>query len=162
MARKTGLVVSVRIDGVRDVLGAFRRLPKDANTELRKASLKIADAVADEARAAAVTEGRQAALLAPTVKAVRDRVPAVQAGGTKRVGRKKAPAYRLLFAAEFGMNRRSGWYSDPRFEGSTGRQFRPHQGQRGIWFFPSVEAQQSRISREWNEAADEIIRSFEG
>jgi hypothetical protein len=162
VAKKTSLIVSVRIEGVRDTLAAFRKLPKDANTALRKASLTIAEAVATEARAGAVAEGAQAALLAPTVKAVRDRVPAVQAGGTKRVGRKRAPAYKLLFAAEFGMNRRSGWYSDPRFEGSEGRQFKPHQGQKGLWFFPSVEAQQSRISREWNEAADEIIQSFEG
>jgi hypothetical protein len=159
---KTTLTVKVHIDGVRETLAAFRALPKDATAELRTASLRLAELVADRARTAAVADSPQSALLAPTVKAVRDRVPAVQVGGTRRVGRNKAPAWQILFAAEFGMNKRSGWYSTPKYRDSRTRQARGHQGRDGYWFFPTVEAEAAMINREWNAAADRILRAFGG
>lgn len=157
---KTALTVTVRIDGLRETLQAFREMPKDANDELRDRSRELAQVLADRARAAGQAEGGQAALVAGTVKAARDRVPVVQAGGTRKLGRHKAPAWGLLFASEFGMTRRSGWYASPRYGRSTARQYQPHQGQQGIWFFPTVEGAQTEISRQWNQAADAIVRKF--
>ncbi len=154
---RTGLVVTLRIQGVRETLRVLSLLPKEASSELRKASERVADGLAGRIRSAAAGQGSQAAALARTVKARRDRVPTVQAGGTTRIGRRRAPAYRLLFASEFGMNRRSGWYANPRYSGSTGRQYRPHRGREGYWFFPTAEADQPRIDREWNTAADAVV-----
>lgn len=146
-----GLVVTVRISGVRETLGAFALLPRQASDELRDASQKIAQAMQGRIQAAARIEGRQASILAPTVKARRDRVPAVQAGGAKRIGRRHKPAYKLLFGSEFGASQ-SGRYSL--------RQFKPHLGAGSYWFFRTVEDDQAVIDREWNAAADEVIRRF--
>lgn len=157
---KSALVFTIRIDGVREVLAALRKLPKDASDELRKASLELSRSVAEKAKAAGQREGRQAAAVAKTVKAQRDRVPAVVAGGTRRLGRHKTPAFNLLFGSEFGQNRRTGWYAARRYSGSTGRQYRPHQGRQGIWFFPTVEAEQADIARRWQAAADEVVEKF--
>lgn len=146
MAR-AGLTINVRIGGVRETLAAFRSMPKEANRELRAAALDLSRQLAVAAKAAGEAEGAQAALLARTVRAVRDRVPAVQTGGTRRLGSKKKPAWKMLFGSEFGSDRY--------------RQFRhPHQGRDGIWFFPTIEEQAPAIAARWSEAADRIIAAF--
>lgn len=157
---KQALTITVRVAGIRETLAALRKLPKDASKELRQASLDISTAVADKAKAAGQREGRQAAAVAQTVKARRDRVPSVVAGGMKRVGRHRTPAFGLLFGSEFGMNRRSGWFANRRYAASAGRQYRPHQGRKGIWFFPAVEAEQDDIARRWQAAADAVVEKF--
>ena len=144
---KSQLTVGIRIDGVRETLAAFRALPKDASKELRETSLELSRKLATSAQAAGIAEGHQAALVAKTVRAVRDRVPAVVAGGVRRLGPRKAPAWKLLFGAEFG----STQY----------RQFpRLHTGRDGIWFFPTIEREAAGTAREWRAAADRIIRAF--
>lgn len=157
---KSALTITLRIDGVRETLAALRKLPKDANNELRRASLELAQTLARAAKSAGEREGRQAAAVARTVRAKRDRVPAVVAGGTRRLGRHKTLAFNLLFGSEFGQNRRTGWYGARRYSGSSGRQYRPHQGRQGIWFFPAVESEQADIARRWQEAADAVIEKF--
>ncbi|MFI5561504.1 hypothetical protein ACIA2T_19675 [Amycolatopsis japonica] len=93
-----------------------------------------------------MTESRQAALIAPTIRAARDRVPAVQAGGMRRVGRNKKPAYKVLFGSEFGAR--------------TYKQFKPHRGAEGYWFFPLVERDAQDISAAWSKAANDIVKEF--
>ncbi|QWF81133.1 hypothetical protein [Amycolatopsis sp. CA-230715] len=160
MAKQT-LTVHMRLDGARETLRAFRGLPKDANNELRDASQRLAKALAVKAKADATTNGGpQGRLLAPTVRAARDRVPVVQVGGTRRVGRFRQPAYGVLFGSVFGMNGASGWYNRTRYRASHGRQYRPHRGTQAYWFFPLVEHEAGTISREWNRAADEIVQRF--
>lgn len=147
MAKKSSLTFTIRQEGVRETLAAFRGLPKEANQQLRKASSKIAADFAPKAAAAGAAEGHQAALVAKTVRPGFDRVPVVTAGGTRRLGRRKAPAWKLLFGSEFGSNRFT--------------QFpRPHTGTKGSWFFPTIEAQASAISKAWLVAADEVLRAF--
>jgi len=158
---KQALTVKLSASGVRPVLAAFRHLPKDANTELRAASLRIADILATSAKDASHIDG-QAAAVGKTVKAVRDRVPVVQAGGARRVTSTGARAYELLFGSEFGMSRRSGWYAAARYRDSTGRQYASgHRGTSGRWFFPSVERELPAVLRQWERAADAILRRFE-
>jgi hypothetical protein len=141
------MTLNVRIEGVRETLAAFRQLPKEASNELRTAAGEIAQDLAVDAQAAGRAEGYQAALVAGTVKVARDRVPVVQAGGTKRLGPRSAPAWRLLFGSEFGSNRF--------------RQFpEVHQGRDGLWFFPTIEANAASISARWNAAADRTIAAF--
>lgn len=147
---KSGLTIVVEIDGVRETLAAFRELPKQASDQLRTAAGELAaDLVPEVVAAARSDRSPQAALVASTVKVRRDRVPVLVAGGTKRLGVNRAPAYKLLFGAEFGSVRY--------------RQFhKGHQGKQGSWFFPVVENEAGRISAAWNEAADAIIREFSG
>lgn len=157
---KTTLVVKVRIDGVREVLRAFSVLPKDAQNAIRDHSQALARKLAVKATVdVSVHGGPQGPNLATTVKAVRDRVPAIQVGGTRKLGRHLAPAWGTLFGSLFGMNGRSGWFSAARYASSTKRQYRPHEG--GAYaFFPLVEREAATISREWHAAVDEVVRKF--
>ncbi|MCF7548898.1 hypothetical protein [Pseudonocardia sp. WMMC193] len=148
-----GLTVKVNIDGVRDTLAAFRNLPKDASDELRDRSQELAETLAVKVRAAGNAMGRQDAVVARSVRARRDRVPVITAGGRGKAGL-------LVFGSEFGMNKRSGWYAARRFDGSEGRQFREHVGQSSWWFFRTVEENEAQIGREWTEAADTIVRKW--
>ncbi len=154
MAGKGGsLTVRIRIEDVRETIAAFRHLPDDANNELRDASEDLAKGLAEKVRAAGMALGPQDAVVARSVRARRDRVPTIQAGGSGKAGR-------LVYGSEFGMNKRSGWYGARRYRRSAGRQFRPHQGAQGYWFFPTVEANESEIGRAWTDAADEIVRKW--
>jgi hypothetical protein len=145
---KTGLTVNMRIDGLRETIAALNKLPKDASTELRAAALELSKKLATAAAESGRGEGGQAALVAKTVRAAKDRVPVVQAGGTRKLGRNREPAYKLLFGSEFGANRYP--------------QYRPHLGRGSYWFFRTIEDEQVTIAAEWLEAADAIIEKFGG
>lgn len=155
MAKRT-LTLRIQAEGVREALAAFRDLPKEASAQLRDASQGIAEALAIAARAASHID-EQSAAVGKTVKVVRDRVPAVQAGGSTPVTSTGAAAFMLLFGSEFGADGRFGWYAHPRYGDSAGRQFKPHQGTQGRWFFPTVEAKQPEIMARWHKAVDEIV-----
>jgi hypothetical protein len=145
VVRRT-LIIKIRISGVRETLRKFRELPKTASDDIRDASWSMAGFVALKARATGFSQGPQTALPAGTIKAVRDRVPAVVMGGTSRVGRNKVPVYKVMFGAEFGA--------------TYLKQFRPHLGRQGYFFFPTVEAEAGAISAAWGAAADDIVRKF--
>lgn len=157
---KTSLTLKIKLDGAREILAAFRQLPKDASASLRTRTLELSKVLADRAAQAARSDSRQSALLAGTVKATRDRVPSVQVGGARRVGRNRAPAWGILFGSEFGMNSRSGWYAAPRYDSSPGDQYRENRGRQGYWFFPIVDEHSDDISRAWRRVVDDVIRQF--
>lgn len=144
---KTGLTIRVQISGVREVLAALAELPKDAQAELKAAALDLSKEIAGRARQAGINEGRQAALVATTVRAAKDRLPVVVAGGAKKLGRNRKPAYKLLFGSEFGAGL---------------RQYKPHIGRDSYWFFRTIEDSSSEIERRWLQAADEVIRKYGG
>lgn len=156
MAKKT-LKISMHVDGVRQTLAAFNRLPKAATDSLRERSKKLSELLAREVRTAARVDSPQAAAVAHTVKAVKDRVPAITAGGNTRIASTKVPAYKLIFGSEFGAKHRFGWYAASRYIGSSGRQYRPHLGRGSYWFFHTVEANQAAIGKAWTAVADDIV-----
>lgn len=145
---KTALVVTVKVDGVAEALAAFKYLPKDAAKRLRTETVKLVEDLAARARADGMADASpQSRLVATTVKAERDRVPVISAGGTKRLGHNRAPAYKLLFGSIFGSN--------------AYRQFhRPHAGRNAYWFFPIVEEEFPRIAGAWKNVVDGIVRDF--
>lgn len=140
---KTGLTYTVKISGVRETLAAFRALPKDASRDLRDGAQEVSKTLASAIRANAGAEGRQWGILARTVKAMRDRVPNVQAGGsTPRIGRRKVAPWHLLFGAEFG-----SFYLG-QFKG-----FEP----KGYVFFKTADRMAPYIDGVWNKIADDIL-----
>lgn len=145
---KQSLTIRVSIEGVREVLRAMDALPKDVNDGLREESKKLAEELATRVRADGMADAApQSPDVARTTKAVRDRVPVIQVGGTQRVGRRRAPAYKLLFGSVFGSN--------------SYRQFhRPHAGTEGYWIFPTIERNQARIAAAWNKVADDAVRKW--
>jgi hypothetical protein len=148
-----GLKINVRVHGLRETIRAFRDLPADANNELRDRTLELSRTLADRVQAAGMADTPQSARAAASVKARRDRVPVISAGGTKK-------ASAVLFGSEFGMTRRSGWYARGRYRESLGRQYRPHQGAHSYWFFATVEENQSEIAATWRQVADAIIERW--
>jgi hypothetical protein len=142
-----GLVINVKIEGGRETLRAFRELPKVASDELRDAAGKIADDMVGWVQNLASSTSRQAALVAGTTKRVRDRVPAVSIGGSKRIGtgtgRRKGAAYEILFGANFGSR--------------SHRQFPAWAGVGNDYFvFKSIEAHAHEVEERWLGAADAI------
>lgn len=159
MAKQT-ITVKVTITGVRATLAKLKYLPKEASDKLRDESQKLASFLALNAKSAGYAEGRQVGLVAGTIKAVRDRVPSVTMGGSQRLGRNRKPAYGLLFAAEFGMDGRSGWYGASKYGHSAGRQWHPHAGTDGYFFFKTVDRNAGQIDAAWNRVADDVINEF--
>ncbi len=70
---------------VPDLNKALRKLPKTATVELRQAAKAIASKVAETAAASARAQGGIAALVAPSIRATSDRVPAIRMGNTTRL-----------------------------------------------------------------------------
>lgn len=145
-----GIAVRVRIEGARETIAAFRKLPKDATVALRDANQTISERLAVKIRSAAETANGQSALVAPTVKAKRDRIPSVQAGGKKRAGKqsrrskgqKPTTVSDLIYGSNFGANFLS--------------QF-PKPTEPDHWFFDTVESNQPLIESEWLKAVDDVL-----
>lgn len=140
--------MSVSVVGVRETVAAFDRLPRVARKEIADANYEIAASFVPRLTFAAARLGRQGSLLGPTVTAVRDRrVPVISAGGNQAVGRRRKPAYKLLFGFEFGSDRYG--------------QFRRHLGGGGsYWLFKTVFENQTEMMRKWFKATDRIIADW--
>lgn len=145
---KQTLTMSVSVYGVRETVRAFDQLPREARKEITEANYKIAASFVPRLRFSAATLGAQGPLLGSTVEAVRDRrVPVIQVGGTRPVGSRRKPAYKLLFGFEFGSDRYG--------------QFRRHLGGGGsYWLFKTVFENQDEMMRKWMKAADKIIAKW--
>jgi hypothetical protein len=140
------LTITIKVEGARETLGAFRHLPREASEALRRETLVLAQDLAGNVAAAARADGPQTALMAPTVRALRDRVPAISAGGSSRVGSRHKPAYKIVFGSEFGA--------------TVHHQFRPHLGRGSYWLFRTVEEHQAQIALAWQRVAIDVQREF--
>lgn len=146
--------LAVSIEGANEVLRAFDKIPRDADTELREQAFDIAKVVADRIKAAGRAHSRQAARAASTVREVRGQWPTIEASNTGR-------ARGLLFGSEFGQDRHTGWYARARYSDSSGYQFGgPHLGGGSYWFFRSAQEMQPYVEAEWRKVADSVVRKW--
>lgn len=144
---KQSLTVKADITGLRLLLNQLKDLPKEANQELRETAGTIAENLVPAARRGATSQGGpQGKLLAPTIKVVRDRVPSLEAGGTKKVGRNNVYAYKVLYGSEFG----STVYT----------QFHHGHTTEGYWLFPLIRTEDPMIQREMEAAIARIVAKF--
>jgi hypothetical protein len=149
-------VVHVSIHGVAEMKAAFRRLPKEASKSLRDQTGRLSVDLAQRIRSSAAGSSRQSAAVARTVRARRDRVPVVVAGGNQTVTRQRrvssgqgpTRAYHLLFGANFGA--------------SFLKQFRRHRGagQDDYWFFSTIEDNTDRIDDAWGRVLDDVASEW--
>lgn len=131
----------------------LRGLPKELNSEIRQAAKKIVNAEVPRLVARARSSSKQAAAVAGTIRAKSDRLPAIVAGGARKVsmsGRKQA-ADQIFFGAEFGGARRK-----------TTQQFRPHRGKTGYFLYPQLRADADDIMADWDDTVNDLIDRFEG
>ena len=134
-------IVEAYVEGLNDVLRAFKALPKEASAELRKSSMEIADRHMAPAwrNAALYYAGPWGQVIADSVKVKRDRVPAVQIGGNRKV---------LSGGGSATMVR---WPSDT---GNARESFAPFTQTNWI---SNVRGYQPAALREWGEAVDRIV-----
>lgn len=165
MAReKVGM--GIEVPDLKKTLATLNKLPGEATVAMRDASQQIAADEADRLRSAGMSSGdKQSKLVAGVIRAKRDRVPSIAAGGTKKVApsRKiyrsttnrtktgrgklvKPSAGDIFFGAEFGGRRRK-----------TTQQFRPHRGRKGYWFWPQLRADEARMISAYDEAVTDVL-----
>ena len=134
-------IVEAYVDGLNDVLRAFKALPKEASAELRKSSMQIADRHMAPAwrNAALYYAGPWGQVIANSVKVKRDRVPAVQIGGNRKVLSGGGTATMVRWPSDTGQGRES---------------FAPFEQTNWI---SNVRAYQPDALREWGEAVDRIV-----
>jgi hypothetical protein len=117
-----------------------------ARREVEEGGERAAKDVAARVRAAATGDSRQTALVAPSIRA---EGTTVRAGGSGKAGA-------LVFGTEFGGLGRYGWYANPRYRLSRGRQFR--RPSNSYWFFRAVDKDDA--THEYERAADEIVNTW--
>lgn len=141
---------------------ALKKLPKAAVAQLRDASQAIATRVADDARVRAQGVGGVAALVAPTIRVGRDRVPAVKMGSSQTLPdsgdgweRDRDSANQtigdVMWGAEFGGGRRA-----------TTHQFAPWRGSgrgAGYFLYPAIRQDEDWIEERYSEALGEALEA---
>lgn len=130
---------TVKVDGLRELNAALRAIGPEAQKELKEASRKVAEFVANDARAAAQSLGGVAAHVAPSIRPV---------GGVSGAGVAfGGAAYPMAGGAEFG---------SMRF-----KQFKPWRGNgsdAGYFAYPAIRQDADRIETEFTHAVDDIIK----
>jgi hypothetical protein len=137
-------VTELYVDGINDVLRAFKALPKAASQELRAASMEIAGRyMAPAWREAAGYAGSWGDVLADSVKVKRDRVPAVSIGGNKKVLSGGGTATMVRYPSSSGNARQS---------------FAPFE--QTDWLRRTGGYRQAAI-QEWGRAVDRIVSKWD-
>ena len=134
-------LVEAYVEGLNDVLRAFKALPKEASAELRTSSMQIADRYMAPAwrNAALYYAGPWGQVIADSVKVKRDRVPAVTIGGNRKVLSGGGSATMVRYPSDTGEGRES---------------FAPFEQTNWI---SNVRGYQPDALREWGAAVDRIV-----
>ena len=137
-------LVEAYVEGLNDVLRAFKALPKEASAELRSSSMVIAERHMAPAwrNAALYYAGPWGQVIADSVKVKRDRVPAVQIGGNRKVLSGGGTATMVRWPSDTGQGRES---------------FAPFEQTNWI---SNVRGYQPDALREWGEAVDRIVNKW--
>lgn len=140
----------VRVEGLNELLRDFRKLGKEAASEMRDASQKIADKhMAPSWRNAALNyAGPWGQAIADSVKVRRDRLPAVNIGGNRRVFSGGATATMVRYPSDKGSRARGGR--------GVRNNIPPAFGQGTNWIEQATGYQDDAL-REWSQAVDQII-----
>jgi hypothetical protein len=135
-SRSKGIRSGLYIEGLDETIRKFRALPPDIKKAADEEVRAIASYVADETRAAAKTRAEVKA--ASTIKAQK---MSVSLGG----GGKKNRAGNMSLGTEFG-------------GGATKRtrQFRPHRGTNGYFFWPTIRARSTVIKKRWDDLVERV------
>lgn len=145
MATKT---FETYVDGLDDILRAFRNLPKEASAELRQASQAVADKhMAPAWREAALNyAGPWGQVIADSVKVKKDRVPAVNIGGQRKKFSGGASPTMVRYLTDKGDRGRAG--SQKRAPEAFGQ---------GTDWISQVRQYQGGAMEEWAKAVDRIV-----
>jgi len=133
----------VTIIGLREFHGELRRMSRELGREMRQAHLKVAALVAGRAKGAAPAGLSGAITPRATQKAA-------------FIGVRAKPAYAL--GVFMGARGRFGWYSNPRYRGSSARQFEPWVGNQ--WDPGDAGGAPYFIGPAINRSVDDIVELY--
>lgn len=152
--RKQTTSFTIGMPGLPSLLRVLSKLPKELQNEIRDSATEIAETEAKKIIQNAVWP--QERLAASAVRARRDRIPVIVAGGAKRLsvsggrsGARRPRAGDVFFGAEFGGQGRK-----------TTMQFQPHNGTEGHFFFPTLREDHDKIMDTWLDAVDGISKDW--
>jgi hypothetical protein len=136
------------VDGLDDILRAFRKLPKEASAELRTASQAVAEKhMAPAWRNAAINyAGPWGPKIAESVKVKKDRVPAVNIGGQRKKFSNGASPTMVRYLTDKGDRGRAG-----------SQKRAPEAFKQGSDWMSNVGQYQGGALEEWAKAVDRII-----
>lgn len=136
------------VDGLDDILRAFRKLPKEASAELRQASQVVADKhMAPAWREAAINyAGPWGQVIADSVKVKKDRVPAVNIGGQRKKFSGGASPTMVRYLTDKGDRGRAG-----------SQKRAPEAFHQGTDWISQVRQYQGGALQEWAKAVDQIV-----
>jgi hypothetical protein len=151
------VATSIVVEGIGPARRALERYGRDVAPAMREVAQQATARFTPALMAAMRSDGGQSALVASTVRPVRDRVPAIAVGGARKVTpssggrRKKKPAAGdVFFGAEFGGRRRP-----------TTQQFRPHTGRTGYAFYPALRDVTDDLVRAYVDGLDRLALDWE-
>ena len=160
---RTSITVRPDLADYRGLLKALSLMDKEAQMGLKDNVQSISNWTAQNIKQAAYSLSpmpKQAAIVAETVRAARDRVPTVYVGGGKGRASGGANAGQLLFGNEFGGDR-NAWGNLSAFP-NGGFRFPPRtsregRGNTGYWIFPTLKAMQPEIKKRWFAAVNDVM-----
>lgn len=139
------MTVKVKVDGLDQFRREIKRVDRELGKDLRRIHVKVAELVADKAKAAS---------------------PDREAQGIKGRGTQKAALVRVSATARnprvlgvfMGMRRRSGWYANIRYRQSRARQFDPWVGSQ--WDPGERGGEPYFIGDAINSSVDDVIELY--
>jgi hypothetical protein len=164
MAEKQTIKVQMDITPeIRALFKVLNEMDAESKTTLKEKVKGIAGWVAEDIKRAAASApmSAQAMRVAQTTRANKDRVPSVTIGGSRVKFSGGAVSGDVLYGSEFGADPTSQSGKFP----NGGRRF-PYrspqrgQGSEGYWIYPTLRANQPRITREWHEAVDNVLDNW--
>jgi hypothetical protein len=163
---RTSVTVRPDLRDYRGLLKALNVMDKEAQYQLKEEVTSISAWTArgiQQAGFAHPVYPKQAAIVAQTVRAARDRVPTVYVGGGKGRVSGGANAGQLLFGNEFGGDRNAFGNANAfpnggfRFPPRTSREGR---GNTGYWIFPTLKVMQPEIKKKWFAAVNKVMDNW--
>jgi hypothetical protein len=146
-------LVEIYVEGLGPLLKDQRALPKEATAELRTASVVIAERhMVPSWRNAAMRAGGWGPKLAASIRAKKDRTPALQVGYQKKVYSGKASTNMVRYPSYRGTKEetRDPW---------PGLKWAPF-GKGTGWMATRRPYEQAAIT-EWGQAVDKIVRKWD-
>lgn len=155
----------------RNLIGLLNALDKETQDEIRTNALPMSKRLAGQLfMFSQSAPSPQAALVAESIAAKRDRLIRVDVGGTKKVGRKyggeqsksgkgakvrqqSAPAGALLWGSEFGSHKGV----DSIGRAYTNR-FKAAYNKRGYWMTPAVDYYTPIVAREYAQMVQDVVK----
>ena len=146
----------VEIRGLREFQRELSKVDRSLLNELRTVHRKVSDLIGNRARAAMGASGS-----AKAARAIKSRATSKSAF----LDTVAKPPYAL--GVIWGQRKRSGWYSNPRYASSTGRQFSDwvgnqwdpgEHGGEPYYIGPAIDASLDEVERIYLEGIDDLTR----